>query len=236
MSGLFSGQNFSRSYSPVASGLVPNDEQSLADMRVDYGNEADLDPDRLRDGWLQVAEDWLSAAVAAELPEPNAIVLATVDRAGHPSTRTVLCKGLEADGLVFYTNYHSDKGVQLTETPYASATFPWIGIARQLTIRGVVERVSAEMTADYFATRPRGSQLGAWASQQSRPVESRAELERALSEVTERFDGLDVPVPPNWGGFRVQPDTVEFWQGRTNRLHNRFRLTIATSTVERLQP
>ncbi|MGA9873926.1 MAG: pyridoxamine 5'-phosphate oxidase [Rhodococcus sp. (in: high G+C Gram-positive bacteria)] len=205
-------------------------------MRVDYTEDADLDIERVRDGWLPVAQDWLADAVAAHLPEPNAVVLATVDAAGRPSTRTVLCKGLDAAGVVFYTNYDSDKGTQLTRTPYASVTFPWIGMARQLTIRGVAEKVSAETTAEYFASRPRGSQLGAWASQQSRPIGSRAELERALDEVTRRFDGLEVPVPPNWGGFRVVPDTVEFWQGRTSRLHNRIRLVVGTGEVERLQP
>lgn len=215
---------------------MPNDKPPLADMRVDYQEDVDLDVDRLRNGWLPVAQEWLSDAIEAAIPEPNALVLATVDAAGHPSTRTVLCKGLDVDGVVFYTNYDSDKGAQLIRTPYASLTFPWIGIERQLTIRGTVEKVSRETTAEYFASRPRGSQLGAWASQQSKPVGSREELEQALAEVTRRFDGRDVPVPPNWGGFRVTPVTVEFWQGRTSRLHNRIRLTVATATVERLQP
>ena len=159
-----------------------------------------------------------------------------MDADGRPSTRTVLCKGLDADGVVFYTNYDSDKGTQLQHTAYASLTFPWIGIERQLTIRGTAEKVSAEMTAEYFASRPRGSQLGAWASQQSRPISSRAALNDALDAVTAKFEGRDVPVPPHWGGFRVRPETVEFWQGRKSRLHNRIRLTVATSKVERLQP
>lgn len=115
-------------------------------------------------------------------------------------------------------------------------TFPWIGIAHQLTIRGIAEKVSAETTAEYFATRPRGSQLGAWASNQSRPIDSRADLEAALADVTARFADQVVPVPPNWGGYVVRPETVEFWQGRSNRLHNRIRFTVATSTVTRLQP
>lgn len=215
---------------------MPNDKPPLADMRVDYGEDRDLDVDRLRDGWLPVAQEWLSDAVAAEIPEPNAIVLATVDAEGRPSTRTVLCKGMGEHGIVFYTNYDSDKGTHLKHTPYASATFPWIGIERQLTLRGTVERVSAETTAQYFASRPRGSQLGAWASHQSRPIGSRAELEQALDDASARFDGRQIPVPPHWGGFLIRPDTVEFWQGRTSRLHNRIRLTVATSKVERLQP
>ncbi|SNS41847.1 pyridoxamine 5'-phosphate oxidase [Rhodococcoides kyotonense] len=205
-------------------------------MRVDYREDTDLDVEAVRNGWHPVAQQWLSDAIAADIPEPNAMVLATVDDAGHPSTRTVLCKDLDADGVVFYTNYDSDKARHLGSTPYASVTFPWIGIERQLTIRGTVQKVSAEITAEYFATRPRGSQLGAWASDQSKTIGSRAELEQALVEVTARFDGTDVPVPPNWGGFRIAPVTVEFWQGRTNRLHNRIRLTVASAVVERLQP
>ena len=215
---------------------MPNDEPLLADMRVDYKEDADLDVANLRDGWLPVAQQWLAAAIEARIPEPNAMVLATVDADGRPASRTVLCKGLDARGVVFYTNYDSDKGTHLRRTPYASVTFPWIGIERQLTIRGTVSTVSTETTAAYFASRPRGSQLGAWASQQSRPVASREELEQALVKMTERFDGQDVPVPPNWGGFRIHPETVEFWQGRTSRLHNRIRLTIPTQQVERLQP
>lgn len=215
---------------------MQNEQKPLADMRVDYRQDTDLDADQLVDGWFPVARAWLSDAIAAEIPEPNAMVLATVDEAGRPSTRTVLCKDLERDGVVFYTNYDSDKATHLTRTPYASVTFPWIGIARQLSIRGSVEKVSAETTAEYFATRPRGSQLGAWASAQSRPIGSRAELEQALADVTTRFDGDEVPVPPNWGGFRLIPDTVEFWQGRTSRLHNRIRVTVANAVVERLQP
>ncbi|KZF03481.1 MAG: pyridoxamine 5'-phosphate oxidase [Rhodococcus sp. (in: high G+C Gram-positive bacteria)] len=205
-------------------------------MRVDYKEDVDLDVERLQNGWLPLAQEWLADAIDASIPEPNALVLATVDADGRPSTRTVLCKGLDADGVVFYTNYDSDKGTQLQRTAYASLTFPWIGIERQLTIRGAAEKVSAEMTAEYFASRPRGSQLGAWASQQSRPISSRAALNDALDAVTAKFEGRDVPVPPHWGGFRVRPDTVEFWQGRKSRLHNRIRFTVATSKVERLQP
>jgi pyridoxamine 5'-phosphate oxidase len=205
-------------------------------MRVDYGEPEDLDVDDLADGWCSLAQQWLSDAIAANLPEPNAIVLGTVDEAGRPATRTVLCKDFDADGVVFYTNYDSDKGRALTATPYASITFPWIGIARQLTVRGPVARVDAETTETYWRTRPRGSQLGAWASEQSRPIGSREDLAARLAEVTVTFDGIEVPVPPNWGGFRVEPETVEFWQGRTSRMHNRIRLTVASGVIERLQP
>lgn len=215
---------------------MPNDKPPLADMRVDYKEDTDLDVDRLRNGWLPVAQEWLSDAIEAAIPEPNAVVLATVDADGRPSTRTVLCKGLDVDGVVFYTNYDSDKGIQLQHSPYASLTFPWIGIGRQLTIRGSVEKVSAETTAEYFASRPRDAQLGAWASQQSRPTSSRQKLRDAFDEASARFENTPVPVPPHWGGFRVKPDTVEFWQGRKSRLHNRIRITVSTSKVERLQP
>ncbi|MBY4127834.1 pyridoxamine 5'-phosphate oxidase [Rhodococcus fascians] len=205
-------------------------------MRVDYGEPEDLDVDALAGGWFPLAQQWLADAVAADLSEPNAIVLGTVDEAGRPATRTVLCKGLDADGVVFYTNYDSDKGRALTANPYASVTFPWIASARQLTVRGSVVKVDAETTETYWRTRPRGSQLGAWASEQSRPVGSREELAAKLAEVTATFDGVEVPVPPNWGGFRVEPETVEFWQGRTSRMHNRIRLTVASGVIERLQP
>lgn len=205
-------------------------------MRVDYGEPDDLGVDALAGGWLPLARQWLSDAIDAQLPEPNAIVLGTVDDRGHPATRTVLCKGLDIAGLVFYTNYGSDKGRALAANPYASATFPWIAIARQLTVRGRVVMVDAATTESYWRTRPRGSQLGAWASRQSRPVGSRDELAAQLAEVTARFDGAEVPVPSNWGGYRIEPETVEFWQGRTSRMHNRIRLTPASGVIERLQP
>ncbi|MFY2786951.1 pyridoxamine 5'-phosphate oxidase [Rhodococcus sp. MALMAid1271] len=205
-------------------------------MRVDYGEPEDLEVGSLDAGWLALAQQWLSDAIAANLPEPNAVVLGTVDDAGRPATRTVLCKGLDEDGLVFYTNYGSDKGRALVTNPYASMTFPWIGLARQLTVRGPVVEVDDETTERYWRTRPRGSQLGAWASEQSRPIGSREDLAARLAEVTARFDAAVVPVPPNWGGLRVVPETVEFWQGRTNRMHNRIRLTVANGVIERLQP
>ncbi|WP_204870197.1 MULTISPECIES: pyridoxamine 5'-phosphate oxidase [Nocardiaceae] len=203
-------------------------------MRVAYGGDDDLEESDLAGGWLALARVWLQQAIDARLPEPNAITLATVDADGRPATRTVLCKELSESGVVFYTNYGSAKASHLESTPFASATFPWIGIQRQLTVRGPVTRVSADETAAYWATRPRGSQLGAWASQQSSPIGSRQDLELQLADVTDRFENGDVPVPPNWGGLRIAPESVEFWQGRNNRLHN--RLVVTASGVERLQP
>jgi pyridoxamine 5'-phosphate oxidase len=151
----------------------------------------------------------------------------------------VLCKGVDDAGITFYTNYDSDKGQQLAATPYASATFPWYALGRQVHVRGAVTKVAPEVTASYWSKRPRGSQLGAWASHQSRPVASRDALRRQLAEVTERFADVEsVPVPPHWGGYLIAPDVVEFWQGRENRVHNRIRVGGASGsvTVERLQP
>lgn len=209
-------------------------------MRVEYGSvekdgSPDLDADWLADGWLALLRRWLADAEAAHLPEPNAIVVATVDAQGRPVTRTVLCKGVDDTGLTFYTNYDSAKGHDLQANPHASATFPWFALGRQVHVRGPVTKVSAEETAAYWAKRPRGSQLGAWASQQSAPIPSRAALLDQLAEVTERFAGLaEVPVPPHWGGYRIAPEVVEFWQGRENRVHNRIRVT--GGRLERLQP
>lgn len=208
-------------------------------MRVEYGSvekdgSSDLDADWLADGWLALLHKWIHDAEAAGVAEPNAMVLATVTD-GRPVTRTVLCKSVEADGVTFYTNYESAKGAELAATPYASVTFPWYALGRQVHVRGPVTKVSPAETAEYWARRPRGSQLGAWASEQSMPISSRVDLLARLDEVTERFAGEEqVPVPPHWGGYRMAPETVEFWQGRENRIHNRIRIT--GDRIERLQP
>ena len=219
-------------------------------MRVEYGSvekdgSGDLDADWLADGWVVLLHNWLADAERAGVAEPNAMVVGTVDARGHPSTRSVLCKSVDAAGITFFTNYDSAKAQDLARTPYASATFPWFLLGRQVHVRGGVTKVSAEQTADYWSKRPRGSQLGAWASQQSRPIASRAALLEQLADVTRRFADLDeVPVPPNWGGYLIAPDVVEFWQGRENRVHNRIRVvndpelpvTMHNRRVERLQP
>jgi pyridoxamine 5'-phosphate oxidase len=224
--------------------VVSEDEEHLARMRVEYGSpekdgSPDLDVDWGVDGWITLLRKWLADAEHAGIAEPNAIVVGTVDAEGRPVTRAVLCKGVDETGITFYTNYDSDKGEQLAATPYASATFPWFALGRQVHVRGAVTKVAPDVTANYWSKRPRGSQLGAWASHQSRPVASRAALEQQLADVTERFaDVEEVPVPPNWGGYRIAPDVIEFWQGRENRVHNRIRVTGISSsvTVERLQP
>ena len=209
-------------------------------MRVEYGSaekdgSPDLDADWLADGWVALLRKWLADAERAGVAEPNAMVVGTVDAKGTPVTRAVLCKSVEETGITFFTNYDSAKGEELAATPYASATFPWFLLGRQVHIRGPVTKVPAAVTEEYWRQRPRGSQLGAWASHQSRPIASRQALLEQLAEVTQRFADLDeVPVPPNWGGYLIAPDVVEFWQGRENRVHNRIRST--AGRIERLQP
>lgn len=195
----------------------------------------DLDADWLSDGWVSLLRKWIDDAERSGVAEPNALVLATVTADGRPASRSVLCKGVDETGITFFTNYDSAKGDDLAATPYASATFPWYQLGRQVHIRGPVSKVTAQVTEDYWSKRPRGSQLGAWASHQSQPIASRAGLLDQLEEVTERFaDREHVPVPPGWGGYLIAPELVEFWQGRENRLHNRIRIT--GGRVERLQP
>lgn len=212
----------------------------LARMRVEYGSaekdgSSDLDADWLDIGWVALLDKWMTEAQQAGVAEPNAMVVGTVDGQGRPATRTVLCKSVDDTGISFYTNYDSAKGDELAGSPYASATFPWYLLGRQVHVRGPVTKVSAEATADYWRKRPRGSQLGAWASHQSSPIASRAALMRQLADVTERFAELDeVPVPPNWGGYLIAAEVVEFWQGRENRVHNRIR--VRDGQIERLQP
>jgi len=184
---------------------------------------------------------WLDEVVAAGLAEPNAMVVATADVDGRPAARYVLLKGLDERGLVFYTNYGSAKGAHLDTNPHASVLFPWHALERQVRVTGPVTRVSRAESAAYFADRPRGSQLGAWASRQSAQAASRDELDSAYLETERRFEGRDVPVPDFWGGYRVRIDSAEFWQGRDSRLHDRLRYTRRSVdeevwTVERLWP
>ena len=209
-------------------------------MRVEYGSvekdgSPDLDVDWLDDGWVTLLRKWIDDAERSGVAEPNAMVLATVADDGGPTSRSVLCKSVDESGITFFTNYDSAKGADLAVTPYASVTFPWYQLGRQVHLRGPVSKVTPEVTDDYWSKRPRGSQLGAWASNQSRRIASRAALLDQLAQVTARFaDREQVPVPPGWGGYLLAPESVEFWQGRENRLHNRIRVTGAQ--VERLQP
>ncbi|WP_433393945.1 pyridoxamine 5'-phosphate oxidase [Micromonospora sp. KLBMP9576] len=209
-------------------------------MRNEYAPELGLSETDLAADWHEQFARWFADAVAARLPEPNAMVFGTADAAGRPSARTVLLKGYDAEGFVLFTNYGSRKGADASANPYASLVFPWFPMHRQVVVAGRVERVDRAETEAYFASRPRGSQLGAWASAQSRVIPDRAVLDEAYGAVARRFAGTDpIPAPPHWGGLRVRPESVEFWQGRTSRLHDRlrFRLTGAGRwAVERLAP
>jgi len=188
------------------------------------GPDVTLEPEDLAGTWDAQLEAWLADAKAAEVPEPTAMVLATVDMEGSPSTRTVLCKGIDSRGIVFYTNYTSAKSRDLRSNQQASVTFPWYGLKRQVHLHGKVEQVSREETAAYWATRPRGSQLGAWASPQSVVLSARRVLDDSAEAIARKFaDSETVPVPPHWGGWLLRPDRIEFWQGRRDRLHDRLR-------------
>jgi pyridoxamine 5'-phosphate oxidase len=210
----------------------------LPTMRVSY-EQGSLTESELAATWTEQLRLWLDEATGAGLAEPNAMVLATADHEGRPSSRTVLAKGLDERGLVFFTNYTSNKSHDLMITPYASATFPWFAMQRQATILGTVEKLESAENAAYWAGRPRGSQLGAWASPQSSVVNGRGPLESALANMQRHFANTDVvPVPPHWGGWRIKPEIVEFWQGRQDRMHDRLRFHLVRDgwRVERLAP
>ncbi|GAA1073934.1 pyridoxamine 5'-phosphate oxidase [Kitasatospora arboriphila] len=207
-------------------------------MRKHYQHEGLSEGDLAADPVTQFTT-WFHEADEAGVAEPNAMVVSTADAAGRPSSRTVLLKGYDLRGFVFYTNYGSRKGAELAVNPWASLLFPWIELARQVIVCGRVEKVGRDETAAYFRTRPHGSQLGAWASEQSSPVAGREVLEQRYADLAARYpEGEGVPVPPFWGGYRVVPETVEFWQGRENRLHDRL-IFVAEGDgwrVERLCP
>ncbi|WP_435888159.1 pyridoxamine 5'-phosphate oxidase [Streptomyces niveus] len=207
-------------------------------MRAQYRAEAFVESDLAATPMEQFAS-WFKDAVTGGLHEPNAMVVSTATPDGRPSSRTVLLKGYDERGFVFFTNYGSRKGREIEANPYVGLLFPWHALGLQVVVTGTASRVGRAETAAYFRTRPHGSQLGAWASDQSQPVASRAELLGRYEELATRYpDGEPVPVPPHWGGVRVAPETVEFWQGHENRLHDRLRYVreAAGWRVERLCP
>ena len=210
---------------------------SPAELRKEYMrrglSESELDPDPIRQ-----FQRWFDDASGAGLIEPNAMTLATATRDGRPSARMVLLKGFDARGFVFYTNYESRKGGDLEQNPQAALVFFWVELERQVRVEGRVERATVEESDAYFASRPLGSQIGAWASAQSRVIADREPLERRAAELEAEYAGREVPRPPHWGGYRVVPDVIEFWQGRPSRLHDRlrYRWTDGSWLVERLSP
>lgn len=210
---------------------------SLGDLRRQYAgmplDRSDLDDDPVRQ-----FRRWFADAERAQLLEPNAMTLATADPAGRPSARVVLLKEIDERGLVFFTDYRSRKARELAANPRAAAVFLWKELERQVRVSGDVDVVSAEESSAYFRTRPRGSRLGAWASVQSAELPDRAALEETVKRMDAQYPGEEIPLPPHWGGYRLLPNEFEFWQGRENRLHDRFRYVRSGSrwSVSRLSP
>ena len=199
--------------------------QTLAEKRRAEWMQQGLTRDELSPNPFHQFELWYTQAIEAEIPEPNGMSVATVSEDGQPSLRTVLLKIYDEQGFVFFTNYESIKAKQIDKHPQVALLFPWVGLARQVKITGTATRVPTAESMKYFATRGRGSQIGAWASPQSQVISSRSLLEAKVDEIKRKFQDGEVPLPSFWGGYRVVPQTIEFWQGRENRLHDRFVYT-----------
>lgn len=211
---------------------------NIQDLRNEY-TKGGLTLEQLATDPFTQFERWFQEALNVKIHEPNAMSLATVGTDGVPSIRTVLLKIFDHRGFVFFTNYGSKKATQIAENPQAALLFPWLDLERQVKIVGRVEKVSTAESLKYYLSRPRGSQLGAWVSQQSSIITSRSLLEMKMDEMKRKFSNREVPLPDFWGGFRIVPQTVEFWQGRANRLHDRFQFSLQADQswkIERLAP
>ncbi len=205
---------------PLPLSIMEHINQYLQNTRNQY-DKGVLIENQLHENPLKQFEAWMQEAIAANQPEPNAMDLSTVSD-GKPSSRIVLLKGVDEVGFVFYTNYDSKKGIEMLENPQVCLNFFWQAQARQVRIEGKVAKVSAEESDLYFNSRPRESQIGAWASTQSRVIKSRAELDESVAQIEKEYEGKVIPRPAHWGGYRLIPEKIEFWQGRPNRLHDRF--------------
>lgn len=213
-------------------------ELKLEDFRREY-TQGGLNRDDLAVNPLDQFARWMEQTIKSGMPDPNAMTVATVDASGQPSQRIVLLKHLDEKGFVFYTNLNSRKAQELKQNPKVSLHFPWFFLERQVKVCGIVEPLSSTEVLKYFVSRPRESQLGAWASYQSRPISSRALLMQQFESMKNKFAKGEIPVPDFWGGFRVKPHQIEFWQGGSHRLHDRFQYTLqpdASWSIERLEP
>lgn len=211
---------------------------NLEDERREY-RFADLDLDSLHDDPIDQFDHWMTAALKREIADPTAMTVSTVSAEGKPWSRVVLLKGFDAEGFRFFTNYDSQKAAEIDANPEVALLFPWLQMDRQIIVGGRAEKLGAEEAGAYFASRPRESQLAAWASKQSHEIPSRRFLDEAFEKLSRQYDGADIPKPDYWGGYLVRPETFEFWQGGEHRLHDRFRYTLQTDgnwRIVRLSP